>query len=309
MKREIAKRLAESAVTFFVIVTAIFFLVRAAPGGPFDKERIVPASVKAAYAAKYRLDLPLHTQYAYFLHDLPRLDFGPSISNEGQTVNELLRKGLPVTFTLGILTLFTFLVVGVASGVLAAVFVNSKLDHLIMAAALVGVVIPAFIVGPMLVTIVLHVLKLDFSPHGWGTPEKAILPVLTLFPYYAAVTARLTRAGMIEALGQDYIVVARAKGLGPWTIILRHAFLAGIRPVISFLGPAIAGLFGGGSLIVELLFNIPGIASYFLSAAIDRDYPMILGTGSLYAALIIGLNLLADIAQVASDPRQRRRPR
>jgi oligopeptide transport system permease protein len=308
MRREIGKRLIESAVTIFVIVSAIFFFVRAAPGGPFDKDRIVPESVKAAYEAKYRLNLPLHKQYGLFLRDLPRLDFGPSIANEGQTVQGLLKKGLPVTFTLGFLTLFVFLTVGITSGVLAAVYANTKLDHVIMAAALMGIVIPVFVLGPMLAYIVLHILKLDFSPYGWGGFEKMILPVLALFSAYAAVTARLARAGMIEALGQDYILVARAKGLGPWTVILRHALIAGFRPVISYLGPAIAGLFGGGSLVIEILYEIPGFASYFLSAASDRDYPMILGTGTLYTALIISLNLVTDLVQVALDPRQRRRP-
>lgn len=308
MGREIGKRLIESAVTFFVIVTTIFFLVRVAPGLPSDQERLLTPAQKAAYDKQHQLDLPLGEQYLKFLRGLPRLEFGKSTENEGQKVQELLKKGLPVTFTLGLLTLFTFLAVGVTSGVIGAVYANTKLDRVITAAALVGVVIPAFVVGPMLAVLVLRVFKLDFSPYGWGTPEKMILPVLTLFPYYAAVTARLARTGMIEAFGQDFILVARAKGLGPWSVILRHALIAGIRPVISVLGPAIAGLFGGGSLIVEVLFNIPGIASYFLSAATARDYPMILGTGSLYAALIISLNLLADIAQVAMDPRQRRRP-
>lgn len=307
MGREIGKRLIQIVVTLWIILTVIFFLVRAAPGGPFDRDRIVSESVKAAYAAKYRLDLPLHKQYLYFLSDLPRLDFGPSIQNEGQTVNELLKKGLPVTFTLGLFTLFAFLAVGVTSGVLAAVFVNTKFDRIIMASALVGIVIPAFVVGPMLVVIVLHVLKLDFSPYGWGTPEKMLLPVLALFPAYAATTARLARAGMIEELNRDYILVARAKGLKFWTIVWRHALLAGLRPVISYLAPAVAGLFGGGSLIIEVLFNIPGVASYFLTAALNRDYPMILGTGSIYTCLIISLILVVDIVQVLIDPKQRRR--
>ena len=287
----------------WIIITVVFFLIRLAPGGPFDAERNVSQEVLASLKAYYHLDSPLYVQYAEYLARLARGDLGPSFKNASWSVNELIVLGFPVSFELGLYALLVALVLGLGAGVIASRKPNTAQDYVPMSLAMLGICVPTFVLGPLLVLV--FGLWLGWLPvAGWDGPQYKILPALTLGAGYAAYIARLTRGGMLEVLSQDFIRTARAKGLTEARVILRHALRGGLQPVVSFLGPAAAGLLTG-SFVVETIFQIPGLGRFFVQAAFNRDYTLIMGTVLFYATLILLFNLLVDVAQAWLDPRLR----
>jgi oligopeptide transport system permease protein len=296
-----ARRVALMVPTLWVIATLAFFLVRVAPGGPFRAERAIPPAARAALLEKYGLDRPLGAQYASFLAHAVTLDLGPSYADPAQDVRELVWGAARVSFELGAWALLVAVALGVPLGAWAACRRNSAADHLAMSAALLGVSIPNFVLGPLLVLV--FSLRLYWLPPAlWTGAASRVLPVATLAALYVAYVARLTRAGMIETLRQDYVRTARAKGLPEGRVVTRHALRLGILPVISFLGPAAARLVTG-SLVVEQIFAIPGLGRHLVNAAMNRDYTLVLGVVLFYAGVLLVLNLLVDLAVAGLDPR------
>ncbi|MEM6773344.1 MAG: ABC transporter permease subunit [Pseudomonadota bacterium] len=304
MGRFLTARLLQAVPVILAVITVTFFLVRVAPGGPFDSEKAVIPEVKAALEAQYRLDQPLVSQYFAYLGDLAQGDFGPSFKYPGRSVNELIGAGLPVTAELGLYALLIATLIGGTAGVLASLKPNTAQDYIPMALAMIGICMPTFLLGPLLVLV--FGIQLEWLPvSGWGDiPGDKILPSITLGAAYAAYIARLSRAGMLEVLSQDYIRTARAKGLPEGQVVLRHALRGGLLPVIAFLGPAFAGLLAG-SFVVETIFQIPGLGRFYVQAAFNRDYTMILGTTVFLSTLIVLFNLLSDIAAAWLNPRLR----
>ena len=304
MLRFIISRLLQAIPVIFIVITATFFLVRAAPGGPFDAEKVVLPEVKRALEAQYKLDLPLHEQYFAYLSDLAQGELGPSFKYPGRSVNEILFSGLPVTAELGFYALLIALIIGVTAGVLASLKPNTRQDYIPMSLAMLGICMPSFLLGPLLVLV--FGIYLEWLPiSGWGSiPGDKILPSITLGAAYAAYVARLSRAGMLEILSQDYIRTARAKGLPEWQVVGKHALRGGLIPVIAFLGPAFAGLLAG-SFVVETIFQIPGLGRFYVQAAFNRDYTMILGTTVFLSSLIVLFNLISDVAAAWLNPRLR----
>lgn len=304
MLRFIVSRLLQAIPVIFIVITATFFLVRAAPGGPFDAEKVVLPEVKRALEAQYRLDLPLHEQYFAYLGDLTRGELGPSFKYPGRSVNEILFSGLPVTAELGFYALLIALLIGVTAGVFASLKPNTRQDYIPMSLAMIGICMPSFLLGPLLVLV--FGIYLEWLPiSGWGAiPGDKILPSITLGAAYAAYVARLSRAGMLEILSQDFIRTARAKGLPEWLVVTKHALRGGLIPVVAFLGPAFAGLLAG-SFVVETIFQIPGLGRFYVQAAFNRDYTMILGTTVFLSTLIVLFNLVSDVAAAWLNPRLR----
>jgi len=301
MTRFVARRLLLMVPTLWAVATLTFFMLRLAPGGPFLAERDIPAPARAALAARYGLDRPLAVQYVRFLGNAARLDFGPSYRRPSLQVREIIAQAFPVSLALGGLALGWALVVGGALGVLAAWRRNRWADYLSLSVALLGVSVPNFVLGPMLVLVFsLHLYWLP--PALWAGWPHPVLPVVTLSALYAAYIARLTRAGMAETLGQDFIRTARAKGLPEARVLGVHALRAGALPVVSYLGPAAAGLVTG-SVAVESIFAVPGLGRQLYAAALNRDYTVVLGTVLFYAALLLVLNLVVDILYARLDPR------
>ena len=287
--------------TLWVIATLTFFLMRAAPGGPFQSEREIPAAAKEQLLRQYGLDKPLAEQYVRFLVNAVRLDFGPSYKYPTQQVRDIILTSFPVSLELGLWALLFSLALGVPIGVLAASRQNTGFDYGAMASTLLGVSVPNFVLGPLLV--LLFSLTLYWLPPAlWITPADRILPVLTLSAIYLAYIARLTRGGMLETLKQDYIRTARAKGLPESRVIFGHAFKLGILPVVSYLGPAVARIVMG-SIVIEQIFAIPGLGRHLVSAAFNRDYTLVLGIVIFYAGFLMLLNLLVDVAYAWLDPR------
>ncbi|MGA0934630.1 MAG: ABC transporter permease [Pseudohongiellaceae bacterium] len=304
MWRFIGFRILQAIPVILAVITVTFFLVRAAPGGPFDSEKAVSEQVKAALEARYRLDQPMYEQYLSYLGDLLQGDMGPSFYYPGRSVNDLIFQGLPITAELGLYALLIALIIGCAAGVFAALKPNTVQDYLPMSVAMIGICMPSFLLGPLLVLI--FGIWLDVMPvSGWGqTMGDKVLPSITLGAMYAAYIARLSRSGMLEVMNQDYLRTARAKGLPERTVVLRHALRGGLLPVISFLGPAFAALLSG-SFVVETVFQIPGLGRFYIQAAFNRDYTMILGTTVFLSTLIVIFNLLSDIVAAWLNPRLR----
>ena len=304
MLQVILKRIAIAIPVILIVASITFFLVRLAPGGPFDAEKVVPPQVMKNLNAVYNLDAPIFIQYADYMINLVQGDFGPSFRYPGRSVTEMIFTGLPVTLELAFYAILIAMLIGGLAGVIAAVKRNTALDFIPMTIAMIGICMPTFLLGPLLVLFFgIHLELLPVS--GWDSlPGDKILPSITLGAAYAAYIARLTRGGMLETLGQDFIRTARAKGLPEHQVILRHALQGGLVPVVSFLGPAIAGLIGG-SFVVETIFQIPGLGRFYVEAAFNRDYTMILGTTIFFSALIIFFNLLSDIAVLMMNPRAR----
>lgn len=301
MLRFAFRRLLQTIPVMFIIITATFFMVRFVPGGPFTGERAIAPEILRNLEAHYGLDQPLWRQYANYLGNLARGDLGPSFKYTNRTVNEIIADKLPVSLELGALALLVALGLGLGLGVLAAVKRNSFLDYLCSSVGMVGVCVPTFVMGPLLV--LFFALHLGwFNASGWYDWSDRVLPALTLGFVYAAYIMRLTRGGMLEVLHQDYIRTARAKGASEARIIFKHALRGGLLPVVSFLGPAIAGVLTG-SFVIETIFQIPGLGREFVNSAFNRDYTLVLGTVILYAGLIVVLNLVADIVQVWLNPK------
>ncbi|GAB5450780.1 MAG: oligopeptide ABC transporter permease OppB [Halioglobus sp.] len=304
MWRFVGIRLLQAIPVILAVITVTFFLVRVAPGGPFDGEKAVIPEVKAALEAQYRLDLPLWQQYTAYLGDLAQGDLGPSFKYPGRSVNELIASGLPITAELGFYALLIAVLIGGLAGVIASLKPNTAQDYIPMSAAMIGICMPSFLLGPILLLV--FGIYLEWLPvSGWGDlPGDKILPAITLGSTYAAYVARLSRAGMLEVLSQDYIRTARAKGLPEWQVVVGHALRGGMIPVVAFLGPAFAGVLSG-SFVVETIFGIPGLGRFYVQAAFNRDYTMILGTTVFLSTLIVLFNLLSDILAAWMNPRLR----
>lgn len=301
MLRFALRRLLQTIPVMFCIITATFFMVRFVPGGPFTAEKAIPPEILRNLEAHYGLDQPLWKQYANYLGNLAQGDFGPSFKYTNRTVNEIIGEKLPVSLELGAWALLIALALGLPLGVLAAVRRNTILDYVGSAVGMVGICVPTFVLGPLLaLSFGIYLQWLNVS--GWYGPTDRILPGVTLGFVYAAYVMRLTRGGMLEVLHQDFIRTARAKGASETRIIFRHALRGGLLPVVSFLGPAIAGILTG-SFVIETIFQIPGLGREFVNSAFNRDYTLVLGTVILYAGLIVVLNLVVDIVQVWLNPR------
>ncbi len=304
MWRFVGGRLVQAIPVLWVVLTVVFFLVRFAPGGPFSTEKAVVPEVKQALEAQYRLNQPLASQYLSYLGDVVHGDLGPSFKYPGRSVNELIASGLPATVELGIYALLIAVLVGMAAGVMAALRPNTWRDYVPMSLAMIGICMPTLLLGPVLVLV--FGLTLEWLPvSGWGeVPGDKVLPSITLGAAYAAYVARLTRSGMLEVLSQDYIRTARAKGLPEHVVVLKHALRGGVIPVVAFLGPAFAGVLSG-SFVVETVFQVPGLGRFFVQAAFNRDYTMILGTTMFLALLIVMFNLVSDVLAAWLAPRLR----
>ena len=299
------RRLAGALPTLLVIVTAAFFLMRLAPGGPFDDEQTLAPEIAANLEAAYGLDQPILVQYRNYLGGLLRGDLGPSFRYKDFEVSELIARGLPITAGLGAAALLVAVFAGVPLGMLAGRRRNRASDHVVMGVALAGIAVPNFVVAPLL-ALVFGVLLGWLPVSGWesGNLRYAILPVITLALPLIAYIARLTRGSLLEVLQSPHIRTARAKGLTESRILWRHAFKPTILPVVSFLGPAAAALLTG-SLVVEQIFGLPGVGRYFVQGAVNRDYTLVMGMVVFYAVLIVLLNLLVDFAYGWLDPRIR----
>jgi oligopeptide transport system permease protein len=304
MLRFALNRLLQAIPVLLIVISATFLLVHSAPGGPFSADKAVPPEVIKALEAQYNLDQPLWQQYVSYLSDVVRGDFGPSFKYSGRSVNELIAAGLPATAELALYAMLVALIIGISAGVAAAMRPNTLQDYLPMSAAMIGICMPSFLFGPLMVLVFgIHLEWLPVS--GWGDmPGDKILPSITLGTGYAAYIARLSRGGMLEVLSQDYIRTARAKGLSEPLIIIKHALRGGLIPVVAFLGPAFAGLLGG-SFVVETIFQIPGLGRFYVQAAFNRDYTMILGMTIFFATLIILFNLLSDMLAIWLNPKLR----
>ena len=303
MKSFFISRLLQAIPTLLIIATLTFFMTRFAPGGPFDSEKAIPEEIKVRLESHFGLNLPLFDQYLLYMKNLLTGDLGPSFKYVGWDVSELIGVAFPVSLGLGISALLIALLVGLPAGMVAALRKNTPWDYLPMGLAMVGICLPTFVLGPILIMI--FSTKLNLLPAlGWYSWSDLILPSLTLGLFYAAYIARLTRAGMLETLKQDYVRTARAKGASPSRVVIKHALRGGLLPVVTFLGPAFAGLVSG-SFIIESIFFIPGLGKFFVTAAFNRDYTMVLGTVLFYATLIIILNLLVDFLQAWLDPKAR----
>jgi oligopeptide transport system permease protein len=299
----VARRAALAIPVLFAVATITFFVMRLAPGGPFDAERRLPEAVEQNLRARYDLDQPLWRQYLSYLGNVARGDLGPSFRYPDRTVTELIAFGLPVSLQLGAVALAVAIAIGLPAGVVAAVRQNRAADHAAMLVAMLGVSVPNFVLGPLL--IILFALELGWLPvAGWGSWRQLILPAVTLGVFYAAFVARLTRASMLEVIRQDFIRTARAKGTPERRVVGRHALRLALLPVVSFLGPAAARILVG-SIVVEQVFSVPGVGRYFVTAALNRDYTMVLGTALVYSALLVAFNLLVDLAYGWLDPRIR----
>jgi oligopeptide transport system permease protein len=293
MIRFIAKRMLGLVVILFCVVSITFFLIRLMPGGPFDRERKLPERIEKALLARYKLDGPILNQYFGYLGDLLHGDLRLSTKYRDRSVNEILADALPVSATLGGIAFVLATVGGVFVGSLAASYQHSWIDRSAMLGALLAISLPSFVIGPLLILIFAIYTQL-LPVGGWGTLRSLILPSITLAAPYAAYIARLTRASMLEALTQDFVRTARAKGLPESQVIYKHALKVAILPVVSFLGPLAANLLTG-SIVVENIFSIPGAGGFFVNSVLNRDGFLLSGIVIVYCALLVGFNLLVDI--------------
>jgi oligopeptide transport system permease protein len=305
MLRFIIRRLLVTVPMVIIVVSLTWGLIRLAPGNFYTGEKAIPAAIKKNLDEKYGLDKPWYVQYGRMVKNILKLDFGTSLKYQGQSVNAILARSLPVSATLGLLAYLLALIVGVTAGTLAALKQNSRLDYASMALAMLGISLPNFVLGPILVLIFSLSLFL-LPPTRWGgfPSVNLILPVITLSAVYMAYIARLTRSGMLEVLRADYIRTARAKGLSEKDVVLRHALRGGLMPVISYTGPALAFLIAG-TVVVERIFVFPGLGTYFLNACLNRDEPLIIGIVAFVSISVLIFNLLVDIAYGFIDPRIR----
>ncbi len=299
-----ANRLLGLIPTLLVLITIAFFLIRLAPGGPFDGEKILPPEIRANLDVKYHLDEPLIKQYFRYLGQIITLDFGPSFQYKDWTVNELIARGFPVSMTIGGLAMLLAFFLGTLIGIVAAMRQNTAVDYSIMGVAMLGISIPNFVVAPLLILLV-AVYAGWLPAGGWDwSVQRMVLPVITLALPAIAYIARLTRGSMIEVLHSNYIRTARAKGLPEYMVILRHALKPALLPVISFMGPATAALITG-SVVIERIYSIPGLGSYFVQGALNRDYTLVMGVVVFYGVIIILLNFIVDILYAWMNPRIR----
>jgi oligopeptide transport system permease protein len=303
MLRFIVRRLLVTVPMVLVVVSLTWGLIRLAPGNFYSGEKPIPPAIVKNLRAKYGLDRPWYVQYGKMLSNTLHGDFGSSLKYQGQPVNSILKSALPVSATVGLLAYLLALVVGIVSGTLAALRQNSRLDYTSMAIAMLGISLPNFVLGPILV-LVCSLTWYWLPPALWGGVKHLILPVITLSALYMAYIARLTRSGMLEVLRSNYIRTARAKGLSEFQVLTRHALRGGLLPVVSFSGPALAFLITG-TVVVERIFALPGLGNYFINANLNRDEPLIIGIVAFISIVILIFNLLVDIAYGFLDPRIR----
>jgi oligopeptide transport system permease protein len=323
MIRFLAHRLMWFVITLFVVTSVSFVLMRSVPGGPFDTEREQDAAIKANIEARYHFDWSLTRQFFQYTGpfnlDEKGLfgsgedkgtqkfggvltgDFGPSFRYKDFTVNDIIGQSLPISMLLGVVAMMWALALGISAGIASALRRGSGLDLTMRLAATAGIALPNFVIAGFLIILFVFMIPL-FPVAGWGTLKHMMLPGFCLGLVYAAYIARLTRTGMLEILSQDHIRTAHAKGLAPGTVIMRHALKGGLLPVVSYLGPATAGILTG-SLVIERIFNIPGMGTHFVNSALNRDYTLALGVTILYTALVSSFNIFVDLAYSLLDPR------
>jgi oligopeptide transport system permease protein len=304
MHRFLLRRLLVAIPTLFVIIAISFFMIRIAPGGPFSANRKATPEVMANLERAYHLDEPLPVQFGRYLWGVMQLDFGPSFKYRDYTVSELIFRGFPISFEIGIWAIGIAALVGILLGTIAALKQNTVIDYGVMGLGMMGIALPTYIMGPawqLLFALTLHWLPVAGWDGGW---QHKVLPILTLALPSIAYIARLTRGSMIESLRSNHVRTARAKGLGMRRVVMRHALLGGLLPTIAFLGPATAGIVTG-SVVVERVFSIPGIGRYFVEAASNRDYTLVMGTVIFYGILIIIANLVVDLTYAFVDPKVR----
>ena len=299
----IIKRLIQAIPTIWVIATATFILLQLTPGGPFDTEKNISEEVQSLINAHYGLDLPIQEQYFRFISQRIKGDFGPSYKYAGWNVDEIIIQSFPVSLELGFYALLFALALGIPIGVIAAIKHHKPSETALMSLAMVGICLPSFVLGPILILVFSMQLGW-FNSSGWNYPGDRVLPTITLGLFYAAYIARLSRSGMLDVMRMDYIRTAQAKGLRERVIVMRHALRTALYPVVAYLGPAVAGLISG-SFVVETIFFIPGLGSFFVNSAFNRDSTMVMGTVLFYAVLILLLNLLVDLIQLWMNPRTR----
>jgi oligopeptide transport system permease protein len=313
MFRFLIRRLLIAIPTMFLVVTLAFFMMRSAPGSPFVNERQMTPEVQKVVEKKYGFDRPLIEQYGRYLADVVRGDFGPSLKYRDKTVVSILAENFKVSLWLGLSAILLASVIGVSLGVLAALRQNRSIDYVTMGIAILGVCIPTFVTAPLLVLAFGSILGwLPLAGWRWETVagiefpawRNMVLPVTVLALPQIAIISRLVRAGMIEVLRSNYVRTARSRGLPEWVVVRKHALRAAILPLVSYLGPACAGLLTG-SLVVEKIFNLPGLGKFFVISALQRDYTVVMGMVIFYAALILVLNMIADLLYAALDPRVR----
>ena len=307
MLRYALLRLLGAIPTLLLVIVLAFLMVHAAPGGPFDAERVLPPEVEANIKAQYNLDAPLHEQFIGYMSDLLRGDLGPSYRLRDFRVNDLIGAAFPLSLKLGAMAMLLAVVVGVGAGTIAALRQNSVLDRVVMTLAMTGISIPVFVIAPVLV--LLLAVHLHWLPAGWSGAQgggRFVLPVISLALPQVAYIARLTRASMIDVLASDFVRTARAQGLGTSAIVRFHALKPSMLPVVSYRGPAIAAILTG-SVVVEEIFGIPGLGQHFVRGALNRDYTLVLGIVVFYATLVVLLNLIVDLLYAVIDPRIRQR--
>jgi oligopeptide transport system permease protein len=305
MLRYALRRIAGIVPTLLVIITVSFFVVRLAPGGPFDQEQALAPQVRANLDRAYGLDRPIAIQYWRYLRGLAHGDFGPSFKQHDFSVTELISQGLPVSASLGITAILLAILIGIPSGLLAAVWRQTTVDYGITTLVVLGMALPAFVIGPVL-ALVFGVYLQWLPVAGWeeGSPRYYVLPALTLALPVIAYVARLTRASLLDVFQANFIRTARARGLGPWRILCGHALRPALLPAVSYLGPATAFVVTG-SLVVETVFGLPGTGRYLVQGAINRDYTLVMGMVIVYGTLVLLLNLIADLVYGWLDPRVR----
>lgn len=299
------RRILGAIPTLFVLVTLCFFMIRLAPGGPFEGERNLPPQIKANLLEKYHMDQPLYKQYFSYLDNLLHGDLGPSFKFQDWTVNQLIAKGFPVSLKIGLWAMFWAAVLGLALGTVAALRQNSWIDYVVMGLSMSGVSIPNFVTAPLMVLV--FALMLHWLPAGgWGHGGlyNILLPIIALALPQIAIIARIMRGSMIEVLSSNYIRTARAKGLSTRTIVLRHALRPSLTPVVSYLGPAMAAVLTG-SVVIEQIFGLPGIGTIFVQSATNRDYTTVLGLVILVGVLVVLFNIIVDILYAVIDPKIR----
>ena len=301
MTKYLLKRIGMSLITLWAIITITFFLMHAVPGNPFAKEGKMPKVVYENLQKKYGLDKPLGQQYLIYLKNLSKGDFGDSMKSRVETVNEMIRRGFPVSARIGIQALIVALIFGPALGALAALYQNKFPDYMSMVLAIIGISVPSFIMGTLFIQFIAK--NVSWLPiGGWGTWQHSVLPTLALSMMPLAYMARLMRSSMLEVLGQDYIKTAKSKGITKSAVILKHAVRNAILPVVSILGTTISNLLVG-SFVIEKIFGIPGLGLFFVKSINNRDYTLIMGTTIFYAIILIALLFIVDLAYMLIDPR------
>lgn len=295
------KRFLMMIMTILIIATLTFILMHSIPGSPFNEERTTNETIQANLERFYKLDEPLPVQYLYYLKSIVTLDFGPSIKKPNETVNELLSRGFPISFELGMVTILVAVISGVLLGTFAALRHNGIIDYFAMTFAVIGISVPSFV----LATLLIQKLAVDyniFPPATWSSPMHMVLPVLALATGPMAIIARLTRSSMLEVLTQDYIKMARAKGLSPFRIVARHALRNALMPVVTIMGTMLAGILTG-TFVIEKIFAIPGMGKYFVESINNRDYPVIMGTTVFYSTILVVMLFIVDLVYGFLDPR------